>query len=526
VACGYDWCYDLLSADQRAATLTRIQQVMDNRDIARKIACLAWFSSNNIAGPGMTLALATHGEFPGKDYVADYYENNWWKAPTSPPDQNLFNWWFVRNNLAGGGNREGFGYFWGVLTNWVCKAAFESATAGSDQQLGQLAYFNQYPYWILFQTDPAYKKGTPIWSLPTITYSNELDYDRSFCEFLMCSTSWSDEAGRGLARWLLDQTMGYVSGAGSVGRLLLFGLLIGDPRVVGASPSALNLPLEHVVMPYGEFFQRTDWTAEATCLYFGCATHQSRVYPMNDFTLWSKGVPLLPHRMPLYQHDYGPAWMRNIVCFVSSAGAAPALPAVDSSSQIAPQAGDVLQALAFDIPENDPGAKALGSLTKNADGSWTGDCTGLWTNSRGLVKLSRRTVTPAMSSQNAGSITIVDEVVCDQMLTPHICWNTPNQPLIAMDAAGGPGTVTLANGGASCVMTFDRPPAKILAIGGPGHEIDDLNGKPWSPNLSQYENPNWLALNEAGRLRQGGYWRVHVVLPAGGGKLTTTIRLP
>ncbi|HLJ11368.1 MAG TPA: right-handed parallel beta-helix repeat-containing protein, partial [Planctomycetaceae bacterium] len=299
-ACGYDWLYNFLTVNQRNKLLGAFQSVMDRRAPTDKPASNQWCSSNNISGFGMTAALATAGEYPGRDYVADYYVNNWWKAPSNPPDENLFNWYCVRNNLAGGGNREGFGYYWGVLPNWASKAFWESATAGSNQALQNLAYFNQYPYWVLFQTDPAYKASTPIWSLHTIAYSGELDYDRSFMEFLMCSTSWSDDKGKKLARWLLDETLQYPYAAGSVGRQLLFGLLIGDPRVKGAAPSTLGLPLARDVTPYGEHFERSDWGPQATCFYFGCATHQSRVYPMNDLTVWSKGQPLICHGMHRY----------------------------------------------------------------------------------------------------------------------------------------------------------------------------------------------------------------------------------
>ncbi|HLJ10860.1 MAG TPA: hypothetical protein VKU82_06710 [Planctomycetaceae bacterium] len=491
-ACGYDWLYDLLTAEQKQELLAKFKSVMDNRDIAKKPGCLQWFSSNNVAGFGMTLAVATEGDYPGKQYVADYYHNNWWKPGGIGKDG--FNWWCVRNNLAGGGNREGFGYFWGTFPNWFSKAAFESATGNRDLQ--SLDYFSKYPYWILFQTAPDYKKGTPIWSLPTITYSNELDYDRAFMEFLMCSTSWSDDDGKQLARWLLDQSLGYTTGAGSVGRLLLFGLVIGDPGVVGKSPKQLDLPLERVLMPYGEVFQRTNWTPDATCFYFGCGTHQSRVYPMNDLTIWSKGQPLLPHREQLYQHSYAPFWLRNSVCFVDKK----------------------TNKLAFEYTQADPQTTALGNLTKNSDGSYTGDATKLW--ARPQVKLARRTVSPDLAG---GVVTVLDELQCDSSIVPHVTWNTPHEPNVAAD-----GSIAFKCGKAACVMTFDQAPAKVLTIGGPGHEIDGLDGKPYTPHVSMELSANWVAEAEELKIRHGGRWRVHVV-PAGGKdgafRLQTTIKI-
>ncbi|HLJ10024.1 MAG TPA: hypothetical protein VKU82_02485, partial [Planctomycetaceae bacterium] len=209
-------------------------------------------------------------------------------------------------------------------------------------------------------------------------------------------------------------------------------------------------------------------------------------------------------------------WQRNMVCFVKGSGT-----------------GAVGGTLAFDIQEADPQLVPLGSLTKNSNGSYAGDCTGLWTGDSGMVKLSRRTVTsqwPTGLLPLSGPVfTVVDEVECDGSLTPHICWNTPNQPQIfGYRASGLPilnaRSMTFANGAAAATLTFDSPKTAI-AIGGVDHMIDGLDGKPYLPDVSRELNASMMAQPDDGQIRWGGYWRVHVVLPPGGGKLTTTIQV-
>ncbi|HLJ11956.1 MAG TPA: hypothetical protein VKU82_12245, partial [Planctomycetaceae bacterium] len=512
LACGYDWLFNVMTPTQQTTVRTALRTIMDTRTFGGASAqggqtFYQWYSANNVSGFGMTAALATYGEFSDKEYVADYYNNNWW-VPNGFGTDKGYNWWCVRNNLLGGGDREGFGYFWGLLPNWACKAFWESATSNTDLSLQNMPYFNQYPYWVLFQTERAYIKNYPIFSIHTIEYSGELDYDRAFMEYLMCSTSWSDANGKKLARWLLDQSLQYVYGAGSVGRLLMFGLIIGDPRVVGAPPDTLGLPLTRDLIPIGEHFERSDWTTNATCLYFGCASHQSRVYPQNDVTIW-KGGPLVCHGMQRYFHDYGFECQKNRISFYKAGAAGPA----------------------FNQVEADPETIPLGTLVKNSDGSYTGDCTALMTSAGSLVKLSRRTMTPNIA---AGLVTVFDEVQCDATLTPHACWNTPNQPQIAgFTATGVPipntQTMTFVNGSHSATFTFSQP-VTVIPIGGidssgVNHMIDGLDGKPYTPDSSRYMSPKFLAQDVPTQIKWGGYWRVHVLMPAGGGTLTTRIQV-
>lgn len=480
LACGYDWLHNLLTPEQRSSMLTKIQKVMDGRSDPN--TSYAWASYNHISGSGMILALATHGE-TSKDFVQDYYHNNWWK----PKDRKLHNWWYVRNNLEGGGNREGFGYYQFAYVNWLDKAAWETAT--DNRELAKLGWFTRFPYWVLFQTDPKLKNGSFLWSLPTITYSGAQEWARMWYEMLAASTTFSDDKGKALARWLLDSTVGYGAARGPA-RALLFGLLIGDPRIKGKSPAELRLPLEHVVQPYGEVFERSDWSPDATVVYFGCCTHLSRSYPLNNMMLWSKGQPLLANRQILYSHSYGPCWLRNGVVFFRG------------------------NELAFDVTfEGDPDYAERGSLSRSGE-KWIGNGTRAYSDppphkvdATKYLQLARRTFE---YDRKKNSITVLDELECDKSLSPHITWNMPTEPKVEGR------TISIMNGPAACVLTMDAEPARIIKIGGPDHLIDDLKGKPFTTASQQLDN-TWIKLPETDKIRQGGFWRVHVV-PAGSGK--------
>lgn len=520
IAWTYDAIFPLLSTAQRQAFVQGVAAFRAAVKGTAKVGNSAqpgwetWWGYNQLAGAIMLLDLACEDGTLG--WVADTFANSWWANDPVKP-----NFYFTQKCFPQGTNREGCGYWsvGGADAVEFAKSAYAALTG--DHSADDLNP-NRYPLWYLFQSDPNFVKGQFAWTLPTVTYSGgPYQTERIWCERLGIETGNGDQIRAPLARWMLDQTVGWGGGTSdSPTKGLISYLLIGDPRVVGQSPAALNLPLSFNTT--SEVFQRSDWSTAATVLYFGCAPYVTRTTPTNDLMLWSKGQPLLCQRQRLYGHSYGCGAFRNLVSYW--------------------QGNQIVGQMPNDADET---YLVKGVLTQNADGSWTGDATKLISNLQGvstpLPPISKSVRTVAFLA-GTSIVTVTDDVACDASLTPHVIWNTPNAP--AMSLAGQAVTfasgqsvqadsVTLTNGAASCVMTFGGP-VTIIPIGGADaagvrHWVDGLDGQPMDvsgkPTTVPAYDSIFLGLTPAQQVKQGGYWRFHVVLPAGGAKLTTTIQV-
>lgn len=517
LACAYDWANSLLTAEQKSQFIQSMGEFRTwiktggAKPNTSKIGYTLWWGHNPASGAIMLLDLAVYGD-GGEDWVTDTWQNAWWANDPHKP-----NFYFHKQSFPLGSNREGLCY-WGVYidvpTLEFAKSAFAQATGNHDaDDLNP----NRYPYWLLWQTQPSVAKDRQLRPLPTTIYSPmgasaATCYEAIWYERLGIETGGPDATRAALARWLLDQSTGYGYGAAvSPIQGLIAYLLIGDPRVAGKSPAALDVPLSYNTT--SEVFQRSGWTPDATIVYFGCAPYWTRVTPTNEFMLWSKGQPLICQRIRVYGHSYGPHVFRNMPTFWKD--------------------DRIYLAANVDARED---YVVRSSLTQNGN-TWVGDATRLYSGLPGrpvdtakLIRLARRSVT-----YEHPTVTVVDEIECDKSLVPHIAWNTPTEPQLSVD--NGQLTVVLANGPASCTMSFSTDnwqlsTDNVLKIGGTtpdgvNHWVDGLDGKPMDvlgqPIATPALDNNFLKMSRDDQIKGGGHWRLQCVLPAGGGKLTTTI---
>lgn len=503
-AVAYDAVAGLLAATDKATVLAALQKRMDTRDNSA-LGLWQWCGNNEKAGDGMALALATSGDLPSgtKDYISDFWQNNWNStAQSASVGNNFWTWSHVIFQMGDAGNNEGWGYYWNnVLPNFAIKGMWESATGGNS--FLKIGWFDRYPLWWLFQMEPGFPRPAGVgggfpWAVATGNYNSGFVNSRDAYDMLRCQTSGPNGA---LARWILDQTFGYTSAVSRAGNALLCGVFIGDPRVTGVDPGTLGLPLTFTKQ-LGDCFWRSSWAADSTVLYFGNNRSAMRSVSANGLALY-KRVPLLPYRGALWDHTYEPGDFGNCLAFYSGTQRAIVSQAEHTNN----------------TPEIEGPAVVGGSLTQNADGSYTGACIPNLTAYPGFslsqVTRCNRTVAP---SADLSTITVTDDVACDQALTPHVVWQMATQPAISPDQSTI--SVTGSDGLTTCALTMTGATVTCTPIGGPGHYADAFDGTTPAPSLL---DATFAAASTADQLHLGGYWRVHVVLPPGGGKLQTTI---
>src|SRR5262249_7562525 len=150
----------------------------------------SWSGYNTKAGDGMCLALATTGEFSGKDYVTDFWNNNWNSTTVfaTGSQGDFWNWHWNRLEQGDCGNNQGFGYYLGnCQTNWATKGLWETATGDSFLKIG---FFDRYPHWFLFQHEPGFPKydgGFPF-AIATKNYEGGLSWPRGAYDMLRAAT--------------------------------------------------------------------------------------------------------------------------------------------------------------------------------------------------------------------------------------------------------------------------------------------------------------------------------------------------
>jgi hypothetical protein len=373
-----------------------------------------------------------------------------------------------------------------------------------------MGYFRTAPYWHAFQCLPD-TIGGGKW--PTMAYSTTFaggsGSQRGGWSNLKACTRFSDPVGQQLARWLINQAQGWSGVARTPGDDLLFGLLVGDPRVKAVDPATVGVPLQFVMPSPGQFFARSDWKPQANLVWFGSHTTGSRVTPAGEFMLYSKGNYLIGNAATRVAHSYGCRWFQPGVCFVGADGT-PACSTVNVGS-----VPDYVQRGTFQASTSSGVTTIIAETAPN----FTTPATG---------KIGHATRTFSVDAV-VSKVTLSDDILCDAKLTPHLVFPCPTQPVLNAD-----GTVTIKNGAASCTLSFSTPPAALIPVGGPADYCDGLPGTAYAgvpfllpltvldadfAKLAASTKP----ADQAAALKQMGYWRLHVVLPAGGGTLTTTI---
>ncbi|KKL21557.1 hypothetical protein LCGC14_2444270, partial [marine sediment metagenome] len=214
---------------------------------------------------------------------------------------------------------EGGGWF-GGMTHYGSNSKFFPhilawQTATGQDYFARLGYFRALPYLIAHSSVPK-KKGEPNCTLPLFRYysinapgtgSDSIGVKR----MLAAATGYLgkiDPAGASLAQWLLEQDP--IEGARNLpdDSKLVFGLLMGDPRVKARSPGELELPLTLVVRGQGIVHMRSAW-GDPDATLVGFADNRFKAFAgeaAGCFGLWKNGAALFPYRGQIsgaYEYD-------------------------------------------------------------------------------------------------------------------------------------------------------------------------------------------------------------------------------
>jgi len=119
-------------------------------------------------------------------------------------------------------------------------------------------------------------------------------------------------------------------------------------------------------------------------------------------------------------------------------------------------------------------------------------------------------------------VTVTDDVVCQNGISPRMSWNTPEKPVVSGDK------ITLTTGAVKREMTFDVKPAEIIVRGG---EKSVLWAQRYDGTIdpeSLLDTQDWWGLSRPEKVRAGGFYTVYVTPPLKQGRyrLKTTIAIP
>jgi len=522
IAFGYDWLFDLLTAEQKKALAERM---------IKAAPTVVGEGGNCIRGLGIVLGLAFHGDgvddTAAAEIVNHMFKDVWWNPKI---ENSRHNWLIHVRYLEGGGGGEGIGYFSRHWPTFPMAAAWKTAT-GQDY-FARLGYFRNMPYWMTHSVAPrpATVKGN-FSAMPAHNYADSNMWPPSYDRMMAAASGFLkdiDPAGAALARWWVDHGR-----SASRARLpyedmpeaLVYGLLIGDPRVQTAPAEKLGLPPVFVMPGLNEVHLRSAWDdVDATCIFFGNTRARMRSCVSNEFMLWKNGGPLFLFRGGIAHHYYwgGGGWADNNVIFF------------DGARRISP--------FATTVTTDVQGTLLTASEPSQYDFA-RGECAQAYIvpqkGERGAADIvqAQRTLVylRPTGTDKTDHVIILDRTETKSPAArPHVVFNMIFEPKLARDwnspDQGKPGVpgrwdydqascaivtnehdYAKERGGPAHARAFMKtlypPQVKMIKSGGEQHPLDDLEGECKIKGL----RPSILT---------GGYWRFHVVPAVDGTKHT------
>ncbi len=523
--CGYDWLYDLLSDAQKNKLVRRMID-LEQRDKGGRGGLN--HTMNTLIGKVMTLGLAFHGDGVDDEAarrIVEKYWRNWWDTskPLGNSGRNLV---FQALVLEGGGNHEGFNYVAYTLNCIPWIAAWKTAT-GQDY-FKHLGFLRNWPYWFLFAAAPS-SLPDGFFVLPVQIYDPGRGRDLP-----AAATGYLadvDPKGAAMTRWWYDHHSGYThKGIRRYhGPPLILGLLIGDPRVKGRSPSELGLSKTLIMRGLNRVYMRSNWDdPDSTLIAFSNSRFATRVWGWNSLAVWKNGGSLFQYRVG-GGHRHRIPWAYNTVLFyVGKKCIAP--PAYGRMNSMAQMVGS-----RFDF-----GTLSVASVPEEYD-FVRGACPKAYSTKGTTLQVRRaeRTLVylrPA-PGEKTDYLVVLDRTETNQEDTePHLIFGTPFEPKIGRDWKREDEGKLVVDGqwmirNAPCIVVTNThrydvdsghsrrgkwtaharaffktlyPSAiRILKIGGPGHHMDDISGNPRLPDFRKMDRNRQVI--------DGGYWRFHVV---------------
>ncbi len=530
--CGYDWLHPLLSEAQKRAIVEELIRLsgLETKPLNG--------INGPVGGPRMTNGLAFCGDgvddAAAREIVERTFRKVWW----NPDRKGLFSTVLqMVLYLEGGGWEEGMSYFPCNYRIFPHVAIWKTAT-GQDY-FARMGYFRNVPYWMAHAVVPQASPGIGR-TISLFRYSAERVGSHPWLlleGMVFAATGYlkdCDPAGAALARWWFDR---HGAALEKLRYGLVFGLLLGDPRVEGRSPAELKLPRTLVMPGMGLVYMRSSWSdADAAVLAFANNRFaRYRAEGHNCFSLWKNGGALFPFRGRVAGHRYfqPQAVPFNNVAFYRGTEVVTVSPRVAAP----PTRSAVGSAL-------DIGPLEVHSVPGHLD-YVVGDCGRGFP--KGQVKRCERTLIYLRPERPGGADHIVlrDRTqTTSPELVPHAIFQSILEPKVGpdwqRDQAGravvpgqwridGCPCITVTNDHLGRKRPFHPEPRKaharafvrvllpetagVLKVGGEDHPLDGLDGKPGTKYLDAF---NRLALSD--KLDDGGLWRFHVVPQAAAAK--------
>ncbi|MGB2822999.1 MAG: hypothetical protein WBF17_18595, partial [Phycisphaerae bacterium] len=533
VPCGYDWLFDLMTAEQRRRIAARLVSEVRQHMGQKRAVPYALPQPNCPAGQAMIFGVAFHGDGVDDAAAREIVEGVWkhvlWNpSATGRPATPLQ----IIRYLQDGVNCEGLNYFPYHVAFPAHVAAWKTAT-GQDY-FARLGYFRNIPYWVTHVHMPA-NDGKLRYAVPFHPYTHGGEsWHRGLNATAAAATGYLrdvDPNGAALAQWWIEhQRIGHIE---NVEYPLLHGLLLGDPRVKAKSPGQMKLPLTFVMRGLNHVHMRSDYWDDADATVVGFSNNRYLSYRCdahNHFYLCKNGAPLLLYRGNVATHNY---YREDMVPFNSVAfyrGATAIVP--PHLSSLAP---------AEDAARYECGTLAVDSVAGEYD-CVVGEAGGSYrTRKQTEVRTARRTLVYLRPAGRGGKdhILVLDRTeTTSPDVVPHAVFNTVFEPEVGQSwdrqdtgkavhegqwAVDGAACVTVtmdhdyrsshtkevvlkAHGRAFLKVLYPKH-VRILKIGGRDHYMDDITGK---GSDSQYLK-HFAGLEPDRQVERGGWWRFHVV---------------
>jgi hypothetical protein len=533
VPCGYDWLFDLLTAEQKRQIAARLVSEVRAHMGSKRAVPYALPQPNCPAGQAMIFGLAFHGDgvddAAAKEIVEGVWKNVWWNpSGTGRPATPLQ----IIRYLEDGVNSEGLNYFPYHVGFPAHLACWKTAT-GQDY-FAHLGYFRNLPYWTTHVLMPG-NDGKLRYVVPFHPYTHGGgSWHRGLNANVAAATGYLrdvDPDAAALAQWWIQhQRIGHIE---NVEFPLLHGLLLGDPRVTAKSPSQLKLPLTFILRGLNHVHMRSGYWDDADATVVGFSNNRYLCYRCdahNHFYLCKNGAPLFLYRGNVATHNY---YREDMVPFNSVAF-------YRGTTAIVPPHVSSLPA-AEDAARYECGTLAVDSVAGEYDYVVGEAGRSYGSRKQKEVKAAWRTLVYLRPASRGGQdyLLVLDRTqTTSPDVVPHVVFNTIFEPKVgrswdrqdkgrvvhegqwAIDGApcvtvtmehdyrfGPRDEVVLKAHGRAFLKALYPKHVGILKIGGPGHYMDDITGK---GSDSQYLKA-FAGLQPHDQIDRGGYWRFHVV---------------